>query len=112
MECDKPVSTIPPAVLTRCFGKQKPVTPHAQRLLVASRKESRTPAGKAAAKGKGKGNKGKGGKGKSGKGKGKGATKDVKAPNGSKKAPKGTQSKSAYAVAKDNFMQMLLLGYI
>ena len=70
-----PVSSIPPVVLTRVFGKQKPITPHSQRLLVAARKESRAPAKAEGSKGKGKGSKGrgKGAKGtKSTKGKGRG----------------------------------------
>ena len=46
----EPSSSIPPVVIMRCFGKQKPLAPHAQRLLLASRKEAKAP--KAKAKGK------------------------------------------------------------
>ena len=37
----KGVSGIPEAVLRRCTGKQRPVVPHKQRLLVASIKEAK-----------------------------------------------------------------------
>ena len=98
LEVAKPVSTIPVQVLKRCFGKQKPVVPHCQRLLVAARKEVRAPKAKAkakaSAKGRGRG-KGKGGKA-SGRGKG-------------KPKPEVEKEKSAYAVAKAEFMRKLLL---
>ena len=42
VELNKDVALgVPPAVLQRCVGKQTPVTPHAQRLLVASMKEAK-----------------------------------------------------------------------
>ena len=104
MEVDKPKSSIPESVLRRCAGKQRPVTPHAQRLLVAARREAKTPAGK----GKGKNGKGKG------KGKNVGKSKPSKAPKA--KAAKEAKTKEAsaktpYAVAKASFMATLLLGW-
>ena len=103
-----PVSSLPPEVIRRRTGKQSPVAPHAQRLLVAHAKEA-----KAELKGSGKGNKGTGkGKGKSkGKGKGK-ADKVNKKTNPKAKAkakadpkPKAEpKQKSPYASAKAVFM--------
>ena len=111
LDIAKPVSGIHPAVLKRCAGKQQPVAPHAQRLLVASRKEAKAPktektkGGQAKGKGKGKNGKGKNGKCESGQGK-------CPKPKGPKDAKaKGSSSKSDYAVARANFMQQLLLGY-
>ena len=104
LDIGKPVSSIPPAVLKRCFGKQKPVVPHAQRLLVAARKDAKAPASK------GDGGKGKGkskSKSKSGKG---GAAPKAKAKVKAAKSKDDTDTKSAYAVAKANFMKALLLG--
>ena len=94
-------STIPSNVMTRVRGKQCPVVPHAQRLLVAATKEAK------AEKGKGKGKKGKG-KGKGGGGgkhkpkpktKGKPKSKPVK-PVESEPKPK-----TAYADAKSVYME-------
>ena len=96
LEVAKPVSTIPVQVLKRCFGKQKPVVPHCQRLLVAARKEVRAPKAKAKASAKGRGRgKGKGGNA-SGRGKG-------------KPKPEVEKEKSAYAVAKAEIVRKLLL---
>ena len=103
MEVKAPVSSIPPVVLTRVFGKQKPITPHSQRLLVAARKESRAPAKAEGSKGKGKGSKGrgKGAKGtKSTKGKGRG------------KGKAATKAKTPYAMAKAAYLQTLFLGQL
>lgn len=51
MKDGPPISDVDPEIKRRCFGKQTPITPHAQRLMVASVKEA-----KAEAKGKGKSN--------------------------------------------------------
>lgn len=85
-----PQSSIPAVVLTRVFGKQKPITPHAQRLLVAARKEARAPKPKTSSEGKGKG-----------RGKGRGKGKASKA--------RGAKPKTPYSLAKDEFMNKLLL---
>ena len=90
------MSSIPPPVLKRVFGKQKPVTPHSQRLLVAARKEPRAPAApeKPVAKAKASTGKGRGkgkGKGKKGRGRGRGKV----------------STKTPYAIAKEEFMAQL-----
>ena len=51
----EPVSGIPGEVLKRCFGKQAPCTPRAQRLLVAATKEAKVEQKQNKGKGKGKG---------------------------------------------------------
>lgn len=66
MEVSETYPGVPSEVLKRCYGKQAPITPHSQRLLVAATKEA-----KAEAKGHGKGN---------GKGKGKGKGSKPKIP--------------------------------
>lgn len=91
MDVATPQSSIPVQVLKRVFGKQKPVTPHAQRLLVAARKEVRAPKPKASSGGKGKG-----------RGKGRGKGKASKAH--------GAKPKTPYALAKDEYMKKLLLA--
>lgn len=101
-------SKIPPTVLKRVSGKQKPLAPHAYRLLAAAHKDPPEPKAKAApkskasatpkAKGHGKGRKGgKGGKS------GKGVKKSKKG--------KGTEpkEKSQYAIAKATFIAELFL---
>ena len=85
----EPSSSIPPVVLMRCFGKQKPLAPHAQRLLLASRKEAKAPKAKA----KGKANP---------KPKGKKPTKGPAAGDDSKE-------KTPYALAKMKFMDQSLV---
>ena len=82
---DPPSTGIPSAVLKRCFGKQRPIAPHCQRLLVAARKEIKAPAPKAKAKAKAKA-----------KGGGKGNGKDP----------------SACAAAKAQFMEESLVANI
>ena len=100
-----PVSKVPPAVLTRCFGKQTPVAPHAQRLLAAARRESNVPTkGKAKAKAKAKAS----AKG-SGKGKGKGKDKKANGNNSEGKSPKDPKEKSPYALAKIAYFEQLYL---
>ena len=106
LEVGTPVSSIPPPVLVRVFGKQKPITPHSQRLLVAARKESRAPAKADGSKGSGKGTKGRG----------KGA-KGAKLPKGSKgkgrgKGKAGKKPKTPYAMAKEEYLQTLFLGQL
>ena len=104
MEVRAPISSIPPVVLKRVFGKQKPITPHSQRLLVAARKESRAPAkGEGPAKGKGKG---RGGRGPKGRGKG---AKGAKGKGGGK-GNAGAKPKTPYATAKAAYLQTLFLG--
>lgn len=95
---DPPATGIPPAVLKRCFGKQRPIAPHCQRLLMAARKEIKAPAkAKAKAKGKAKAKaKAKGG------GKGK----------GNRKGSEQSNDPSAYATAKAQFMEQSLVSNI
>ena len=115
----EPISGIPGEVLKRCFGKQTPCTPHAQRLLVAATKEA-----KAEKKGQGKGKSGKGkpGKGKDkvdetkvakpGKGKGDGVANQTvddepvtppSVPEGAAEVKK--RKKTPYAEAKDAYIE-------
>lgn len=105
MEVSETYPGVPSEVLKRCYGKQAPITPHSQRLLVAATKEA-----KAEAKGHGKGN----GKGK-GKGKGskpkippKRSLKEKKAANPKKKSQKPVgepKPKTPYAEAKAKFFE-------
>ncbi len=84
---------IPSEVVRRCRGKQTPINPHAQRLLVAATKEAKTNA-------KCK--------------KDKGETKETKETKREKKQkPSGEESKTSggktpYAVAKDRFVAEFL----
>ena len=112
MEVPKVESSIPDAVLRRCVGKQTPVTPHAQRLLVASMKEAKMPQpgeapGKLAAKAKAKSK----------------ASAKPKAPSKPKvskpkatpaaksgAAPKG--EKTPYALAKDAYVAEFLVSSV
>lgn len=85
------MSEIPVEVAKRCFGKQTPITPHSQRLLVASAKEAKVEKGsKGAGKGKPK------------------ATAKPKAKQKSKQQEKDTGSdekkKSAYAQEKEKYI--------
>lgn len=89
MEIPDPVSGIPAEVTHRCTGKQAPIAPHAQRLLVASTKAAKT--------------QGKGAKGKP-KAKGKSKAK----PKKGKGASNAQKNPSAYAQAKAAYMLELL----
>ena len=89
-------SNIPPEVLRRCNGKQTPITPHRQRLLVAASKDS-----KREIKGKGKG---------AGKGEGKdvngvGPQKKAKKPSTKKKPATAKREQSTYGDAKAAYMK-------
>lgn len=46
-------TSIPLEVMTRCYGKQTPIAPHAQRALLASQKEAKLEKGKGKGKGEG-----------------------------------------------------------
>ena len=101
MDVKGEVSGIPAEVLTRCYGKQAPVTPHRQRLLVASTKEAKAEGNKG--NGKGKGNR----KGK-GKAKGNGKPKSKAKAKVAKKSGKEVtkpKSKTPYAEAKESFLR-------
>lgn len=88
------VSGIPAQVLTRCYGKQAPVTPHRQRLLVASAKEAKAEGNKGNGKGKGK---------PKGSGKPKSKAKAKAAKKSGKEVTK-PKSKTPYAEAKESFL--------
>ena len=90
-------SSIPSAVLKRCYGKQSPITPHQQKLLLAARREAKAPQAKAAGKSK---------KPTKGKGKGKGRGKSLQG-----KGSKGPKAKSDYAIAKADFLGKLFLAF-
>ena len=85
------MTEIPVEVAKRCYGKQTPITPHSQRLLVAAAKEAKVE----------KGSKG------AGKGKPKAGTKPKAKPK-SKPQERDTGSdgkkKSAYAQEKDKYI--------
>jgi len=107
VELEGKVPNVGNEILRRCSGKQTPITPHAQRLLSAEKKQGKLGKGKDDGKGCGNG-KGKG-KG-NGKGKGKGKCKG-KAKKKAQK-PKGSDSKSKppsdYAKAKADYMAKFL----
>ncbi len=100
------MSGIPSKVITRCVGKRQPFTPHSQRLLVAACTEAKS-----------EGN-GKRDPNRKDPPKKKGANPKSKAKKGSEKthgadvpadsAPKKSQSKTPYAVAKDEFIKQFL----
>ena len=99
-----PESSIPPAVLQRCNGKQTPVAPHAQRLLVAASKAakapSKVPKEPAVKKPTGKGD-----------GKRKAAAKAKPANTESAAAEPEPKQKSPYSLAKAMFVAEFL-GYL
>ena len=112
-----PGSAIPAVVLTRCFGKQTPVTPHAQRLLVAHAKEvkqeKKVEKEKKSAWNKGKGHGSKVEQGAGAKKEKKNASKKKNAnPEDSKDssgaAETAPKTKTPYALAKDQFMDKFL----
>ena len=100
------VAGVSSEVLRRCFGKQSPITPHAQRLLVAASKEAGVPkpaAPKTKAKAKAKPKAAP--KGKTGKEK----ASQEKSKGGKEKATKAkSREKTPYALAKDAFMAEFL----
>ena len=93
--------SIPSEIVQRCRGKQTPVNPHAQRLLVAATKDAKS------IKGKGKDSKEK-------KEKPKGPTGDrLESKVAKERAPRkppaeGDRSKTPYALAKDLFVDGFL----
>ena len=100
-------SSIPVDVMHRVVGKQAPVAPHSQRLLVAALKEAKT-------NGSGDGDDGKPRKAAKGKAKAKAkakttAKKTTPVPKAAaeKKAPR---EKTPYTLAKDAFMLKLLVS--
>lgn len=92
-------SMIPGPVLKRVTGKQSPVVPHCQRLLVASRKEAKMPKAPNAAGPKAKAK---------AKAKTKAKTK-AKNPKKAKGKGKGKTQKTDYALAKAAFFSSLQL---
>ena len=104
------VANVPPAVTTRVFGKQAPINPHAQRLLVAASKPAETPKAKATAKSKAKAKASKD-KDKAAKPKVEAAGKSKSKPKTSKsgdKTPKTAREKTPYALAKESYIEMFL----
>ena len=94
MEIPEPVSGIPASITHRCTGKQAPIAPHAQRMLVASTKAAKT---------QGVTEKGKPSKPKpKAKGKAKGKPKKDKEASDPRKTP------SAYAQTKAAYMLKFL----
>ena len=123
----KGVSPIPSAVIKRCTGKQSPVAPHSQRLLVAATKPSKANGNgsldpsattKPKAKAKPKGNAKASGAPK----KTLGSHKDPPATDAKKDIKKGAtpasssqkHEKTAYAIEKDAFMEKSLgsIGHV
>lgn len=94
--------SIPSDIVKRCHGKQTPVNPHAQRLLVAATKDAKS------IKGKGKDSKEKKEQPKGNK-VDKSANKVVaKDPAPRKPHVEGDRTKTAYALAKDLFVDGFL----
>ena len=104
LEVKVPSTTVPTDVIKRCYGKQTPIAPHKQRLLVASSKdatienakEKPQKAKKTTTKSKGKGK---------GDAKSKKVTPPKSAPPDGEVAPK---SKTPYAEAKSVFINKFL----
>lgn len=130
MEVNASQSGIPPSVLQRCVGKQRPITPHAQRLLVAACSEAKSEGnGTRDPKKKDKGNKPKAKASAKSKAKAKPQPKkkvekpnpaganDLPIPQMGCRLPPECRSKTPYATAKDEFIKKSLgsgvfLGYI
>ena len=104
------VSSVPASVQNRIFGKQTPINPHAQRLLVAASKpakpaEPKNPAKVTKTSTKTKAKDSKAAKAKDSKA---AKAKESKAAKVKDSKAKTSKEKTPYALAKDAYMLMLL----